>query len=72
MEHNMMESAAMTRRRMLQAAAGAGVALALGGCGSARMQAQGRRNAPAALVSTSVPTLDLTGDAWTMHADGRI
>ncbi len=71
MEHNMMESAAITRRRMLQAAAGAGVALALAGCGSAPMQAPGRRNALAAPVSTSVLTLDLSGDIWTMHADGH-
>ena len=66
MENDVMESQTLTRRRMLQAAAGAGVALALGGCGSA----QHRGLSMAAPATASVLSLDLTGDTWTMHEEG--
>ena len=73
MESKVMESQIITRRRMLRAAAGAGAgaALALAGCSSAPQPVPGRRNALAEPVSTSGLALDLTGDTWTMHADGH-
>ncbi len=61
-----MESQTLTRRRMLQAAAGAGVALALAGCSSAQQRGQSM----AAATTASVLSLDLTGDTWTMHEEG--
>ncbi len=72
MENNIVESKPLTRRQMLQAAAGAGAVLTLAGCSSTPMRAQAsRRQTRAVPAANSCLTLDLTGDTWTMHAQGH-
>ena len=71
MEDNVTESKQVTRRRMLQAAAGAGAAMALAGCSSAHSQSNLPRHALAAPALTSSFVLDLTGDSWSMREDGE-
>ncbi|MHB1767515.1 MAG: beta-mannosidase [Phycisphaerae bacterium] len=61
-----MESQTLTRRQIMQAAAGAGVAMALAGCSSAQEQ----RSSLAVPASTSGLALNLAGDTWTMHGEG--
>ncbi len=60
-----MKSQQLTRRQMLQAAAGAGALVTLAGCSS--MPSPQRSPAEPLSLSTSSITLDLTGDAWAMH-----
>ncbi len=68
MGNSTTDSQPVTRRQVLQAAAGASVALALTGCSTP----EGR---PAATAPAEVPApamaVDLTGDTWTMHEDGQ-
>jgi beta-mannosidase len=66
MEYNVTESQSITRRQVLQAAAGAGVVMALAGCSSAGSPS----SAMDASASAPSLTVDLTGDAWTMHEEG--
>lgn len=66
MENGIMESQKVTRREILQAAAGAGVALALAGCSSAQQW----RSSMADPSVTSARSLDLTGDMWMMREEG--
>ena len=63
-----METKNVTRRQMLQAAAGAGVVLALSGCGTPG--GQQAATAPAEVPALSMG-VDLAGDAWTMHEEGQ-
>ena len=68
MVENMMDAKQLTRRQMMQAAAGAGVVLALSGCST-----PGGQQATTAPAEVPMPSMavDLAGDTWTMHEDGQ-
>ena len=66
MKGNTMQSQNLTRRQLLQTAAGAGVVVALTGC-SADPQPTSAMVAP---TTTSSQSLDLNGDTWNMHEEG--